>query len=75
MTILDLENNKSYLDKIEFRKADGTVLYTFLPDEQEDNLAKLGYMVNNFSIKSAYTSTYENKTLKYTYHHEKVEGE
>ncbi|MBR4110901.1 MAG: hypothetical protein IKK43_04370 [Clostridia bacterium] len=69
MTILDIENNKSYLDKIEFRKGNGDLLYTFLPDTDTQNFQNLKYLVSNFTKNSMYFSEYKDKTLIYTFHH------
>lgn len=60
MTILDIENNKSYIDKIIVKNED--VEYTFTSDMKD-----LNSELNAISSTGKYRSTYDdtNKILKY----------
>lgn len=60
MTILDIENNKSYIDKIIVKNEDSE--YTFTSDMKD-----LNSKLNTISSTGKYRSTYDdtNKILKY----------
>lgn len=60
MTILDIENNKSYIDKIIVKNEDSE--YTFTSDMKDLNSS-----LNAISATGKYRSTYDdtNKILKY----------
>lgn len=64
MTILDIENNKSYFEKIEIRDNSWNLLYEFATND-EDNISKLKMYVNSSIIIGDIIYDEENKILIY----------
>ena len=64
MTILDIENNTSYLEKIVIRDSSGNLLYDFVPND-EHNMSNLKLYINSNIIIGDLTYDNEDKTLTY----------